>query len=117
MTNQRAHTRHPIALAVELRVEGRRFTAVTRNVSAGGCCIEGAYRLEENAQVQAALYVVVDGVEEASLPPLEVRASVQWTAENEDGSADARHIAGLKFAGLGDAQRGWLEDVIARSEG
>jgi hypothetical protein len=58
------------------------------------------------------LFVVVDDVEEATMPPLECRAEIQWTAQNDDASLDARHVAGLRFRGLDEAQVGWLARFV-----
>lgn len=107
--NKRAHPRFEIRLAAEVRIGEREFTAVTRDLSLGGTSIEAAYAVPEDSDVDLALFVVVDGVEEASLPPLRVKASVMWTAQKDDGPLDARHVAGLRFTGLGDAQVAWLE--------
>jgi hypothetical protein len=107
--NRRVHQRFEIRLAVELLLpDGRKATAVTRDLSEGGAAIEGAYALPEGETIDVALFVVVDGVEEASLPPLRIKATVQWTAQNDDGPLDTRHIGGLRFAALSPAQAQWL---------
>ena len=106
---RRAHPRYEIRLSAEIDLGGGALAAaVTRDLSLGGACVESAHRLEDGADLQLSLFVVVDGIEEASLPPLRVRASVQWTAENEDAPLEARHIAGLKFAPLSEAESAWL---------
>jgi hypothetical protein len=110
VTTRRAHPRFDIRLAVEISLPGGRSTAaLTRDLSAGGACVESAYALEDGAEISVALFVVVDGVEEASLPPLRVRATVQWTAHNEEAPLDARHVAGLQFAPLSEAQAAWID--------
>lgn len=111
---RREHKRYDLHLSAEVNTGEREFTAVTRDVSAGGCCIESAYRLQEGAHVTVSLFVVVDGIEDASMPPLTVPSRVQWTVENEDAAADARHLAGVKFEGATDQQTAWLEGVLAR---
>lgn len=107
--NRRVHPRFEIRLAVELVLPGgRKATAVTRDLSEGGTCVEGAYALPEGQTIDVALFVVVDGVEEPSLPPLRIKATVQWTAQNDDGPIDARHIGGLRFHDLSPAQSQWV---------
>lgn len=115
--DRRVHPRFEVRLAAELWVPDRAgtITAVTRDLSRGGACVESAYPLPEGRTVEVALYVVVDGVEEASLPPLRVSAEVQWAAQNEDGPLDARHVAGIKFAGLTEAQAAWLDRFLQPS--
>lgn len=115
-SNRRIHPRFEIRLAAELTLPGgRRATAVTRDLSEGGTCVESAYQLPEGEIIDVALFVVVDGVEEASLPPLRIKATVQWTAQNDEGPIDARHIGGLRFGDLSPAQSGWLTRFLTPS--
>ena len=109
VANRRAHTRFDMRLAAELALPGGKTTAaVTRDLSAGGACVESAYALVDGSEIGVALFVVVDNIEESSLPPLRVRSTVQWTAQNEDAPVEARHIAGLKFDALSEAQAAWI---------
>lgn len=114
---RRVHTRFSIALAAEISTGSHRFTATTKDISAGGCCIAGPYPLREGAEVLCSLYVVVDGIEEANLPPLETRATVQWHADTEDADDEGRHLVGLRFAALSPQHVQWLEATIARGQG
>jgi hypothetical protein len=111
---RRVHKRYDLHLSAEVNTGEREFTAVTRDVSAGGCCVESAYRLEEGAHVKMSLFVVVDGIEDTSMAPLQVASRVQWAVENEEAAAVARHLAGVKFEGATDQQTAWLEGVLTR---
>jgi hypothetical protein len=104
----RAHPRHRLRLSAELDAGGRRFAAVTRDLSEGGCCVEAAYPIPEGGAIELALFLVVDDVEEARLPPLRCAAEVAWATHNEDAALDARHVAGLRFVGLTSDQGAWL---------
>ena len=107
--NRRAFARHEIKLAAEATLaDGQIVSGVTKDLSLGGSCVACAHPLPESETVQLALFVVVDGIEEASVPPLLVRASVQWTAQNDDASLEDRHLAGLRFDGMTEAQGQWL---------
>ncbi|HUH02199.1 MAG TPA: PilZ domain-containing protein [Kofleriaceae bacterium] len=112
--NRRAHERYNIHLSAEIFTGTSRFTATTRDLSVGGSCVEGGYPFEEGSEVDVSLFVVVDGIEDDATPPLRTRGVVQWTAENEDAPANARHLAGLRFDHLTEAQHAWLEAVISR---
>ncbi len=114
-SNRRAHQRYQLHLSAALRVGEVERTATTRDLSEGGACVELAYALKEGAEVDLALFVVVDGIEDATTPPLRTRARVQWTADNENAPAATRHLAGLKFDAMTDAQRAWLQAAIARA--
>jgi hypothetical protein len=111
--NRRAHPRYDIRLAAELSLPGGRTTAaVTRDLSEGGTCVESAYPLVDGSEIGIALFVVIDGVEEASLPSLRVQATVQWTAQNDEAAIEVRHIAGLKFQALSEAQAAWIRRFV-----
>lgn len=111
--NRRAHPRYDIRLAAELSLPGGKTTAaVTRDLGEGGTCIESPYPLVDGSAIGVALFVVIDGVEEASLPSLKVSATVQWTAQNDDAAVEVRHIAGLKFAPLSEAQAAWIRRFV-----
>lgn len=111
--NRRAHPRFDVRLAAELSLPGGKTTAaVTRDLSVGGTCVESAYPLADGSEIGIALFVVVDGVEEASLPSLRISATVQWTAQNDEAAIEVRHIAGLKFAALSEAQAAWIKRFV-----
>jgi hypothetical protein len=113
--NKRAHRRHDLRLSAELSSARGRFTATTRNVSVGGCCIESAYRLVEGDRLEVALFLVVDGIEVDDFPALRVRGQVQWCADNDEAPLEVRHLAGLRFEDTTPEQAAWLEDVLART--
>ena len=112
--NRRAHRRYTLHLAAEVRTATAGFTATTRDLSEGGCCIESAYPLDDGAQVGMSLYLVVDGIEDVHQPPLQVRARVQWSAANPDAPAAIRHVSGLHFENMTPQQAQWLAGVLAR---
>jgi len=110
MNNQRVHQRYDIRLSAEVTHDGRTFTGTTRNLSAGGCCVESAYPLVESAEVRLDLFIVVDGVEDERMPPLTTLGHVQWSAETDDG----QHAAGIQFSSLTDAQQKWLQSFLGK---
>ena len=113
--DRRAHKRYDINLGAEVTTADRSFSAATKDVSASGACLESPYPLTETSFVMVSLHLVIDGIEEADFPPLSVRAQVQWTAETDDPGAGWRHLAGLRFDGIGDEHRQWLERVISQT--
>ncbi|MBT8492947.1 MAG: PilZ domain-containing protein [Deltaproteobacteria bacterium] len=116
MDERRRHQRYDIQLGAEVNTADRSFSAGTRDVSASGACLESPYPLDETSFVMLNLHLVVDGIEDADFAPLTVRAQVQWTAELEDLSAAWRHLAGLRFDGMNDDAKNWLEQVIDRAD-
>lgn len=113
---RRQHQRFVIELAVEISVGDTRFTATTKDVSITGCCIVSPYPLVEESTIRCALYVVLDGVEEADLPALDSEAVVQWAADTGAGGEDERHMAGLRFVALSQQEQDWLQGTIAKTE-
>lgn len=114
--NRRAHRRFDIRLAAEVTLaDGRIIAAVTRDLSQGGTCIASAHSLPEDDTLELALFVVVDGIEEASLPAMRLRATVQWAAVNDEAHFEERHIAGLKFESLSEQQAQWLSRFLSDS--
>jgi c-di-GMP-binding flagellar brake protein YcgR len=114
MPNRRQHRRYDLALSADIRYGEQRFTATTKNLSAGGCCIESAYACPEDGTVIVELFLVVDGIEDDSMPSLAVQAHVQWAAEADEGPPESRHIAGLRFENATADQTAWLEKFLAR---
>jgi c-di-GMP-binding flagellar brake protein YcgR len=107
--NRRAHVRYEIGLAAEvLTASGRNIAAVTRDLSRGGSCLETAYPLPEGEAIRVHLFVVVDGVEESTVPPMRLDGAVKWAVVNEDAAVEARHVAGIEFAAMSDAEAAWL---------
>lgn len=114
MTNRRQHQRYDLALSADVRSGDQRFTATTKNLSAGGCCIESAYPCPEDGTVFVELFLVVDGIEDDAMPSLAVQAHVQWAAEADEGPPESRNIAGLRFEGVTPEQTAWLEKFLSR---
>jgi hypothetical protein len=111
--NRRAHQRFNLHLSAEIATANGVITAVTRDLSVGGCCLESAYQLVEGAHIELSLFLVVDGIEDVDTPPLVVPANIQWTAENDEAALDARHMAGMRFESTPE-QSAWLENFLAR---
>ncbi len=116
-SERRIHTRYALHLSAEIRSGARRITATTRDLSEGGCCIESAYSLGEGEDVEIALFLVVDGIEDASIPALEMGACIQWSATNDDAPLEARHLSGVRFDKATEQQTEWLAQFLAKHGG
>jgi PilZ domain len=86
------------------------LTAMTRDLSEGGCGMELKQALKENAEATLGLFLVIDDVEEERLPPLWVKGRVVWTAEQDDG----RCTAGIRFEVITSEQKAWVRSVITQ---
>lgn len=112
MKQQRQHERLDIRLSAEVHAGDRVFTATTRNMSVGGCCLESAYPLAEDAELRLDLFMVYDGIEDERMPPLTVGGAVQWAAPTDD---EQLHLAGVRFSQITEAQTRWLEQFLSRA--
>ena len=110
MSDNRQHQRFDVRLSAEVTTPERTFTATTRNLSVGGCCVESPYRLVEESEIRVDLFVVFDGIEDERMPPLTTRCSVQWAAETDEGV----HAAGVQFIGMTEAQAKWLQSFLTK---
>lgn len=100
-SESRQTPRHPVRLSAEVRHDGRTYTAVTRDLSVGGVCIEAQQVAPEGAVLEVGLFLVVDDVEDASRPPLAMRGKVAWVAPGVGGAPGAM---GIRFDGLSAKQ-------------
>jgi len=113
--NRREHTRFALNLSAEVKTEVRTFEAQTQNLSEGGCCIESAYPMVEGDMVRVSLFLIVDGIEDESMPPMVCGARVQWTVDADADDPTSRHMAGLKFDAATDQQKAWLANFLAKT--
>lgn len=102
---RRGPPRFEVRLSAEVTFEGRVFTTKTLNLSVGGICLECDRELTEGAPIKVSLFLVVDDVEDATLPPLHVRGTVAWSTPGEPGKLA---MVGVRFQGLSEMQLGVL---------
>ncbi len=88
---RRTDPRYARRLDVELTLEGRRLTAVSRNVSLGGMFLETSEALPLQATVTVLFRVPTQP------EPIEVTGDVRWV---ENATGDAPAGAGVRFHGL-----------------
>ena len=105
----RTTPRVPIRMSAEVHVGGLLFTATTRDLSMGGMCLESDRSVPEGAALQIGLFLVVDDVEDASQPPLELAGKVAWTAPGEEGRTGTM---GIRFEGITPAQMAGLSRLL-----
>lgn len=99
--DNRKSPRFAVRMSAEVTFGGRVFTAVTRDLSVGGVCLESDRLLPEGDALQVGLFLVVDDVEDATQPPLEMRGKVAWTAP---GEGEQPSTMGIRFEGVSAGQ-------------
>jgi hypothetical protein len=107
----RTSPRVPIRLSAEVRHGEATFTATTRDLSVGGVCLEASFSLPEGDLVQVGLFLVVDDVEDASQPPLQVYGRVAWAAPAEPAEGRLATM-GVRFQSMTGAQISGLTRIL-----
>jgi len=105
---RRQFARVPVRMSAEVHIGDTTFTATTRDLSQGGCGLEAAQPLPEGVELTLGLFLVVDEVEEAAVPPLWVKGRVAWSGELDSGGT----IAGIRFEVITEAQKAWIGQVL-----
>ncbi len=112
-TEHRRHPRYAVEVAAEVTVGVRTLAAATQNVSEGGVGLMLEQPLEEGAEIEIALFLTQDGIEDPDEAPFEARATVAWTAPTDDGT----HMAGIRFGAVSTAQREQLARFLRLLDG
>lgn len=93
---QRRAIRYTVAVSAEVYTAEAVLPASTRNLSESGVCFDLNQELIEDSTVGVSLFLVADGIEDPDAEPLNVKASVVWCTERDDGGFSA----GMRFEGL-----------------
>ena len=101
--------RYAIRLSAELRTAEFRVTGTTRDVSAGGLCVEIDRPIAEGTTLDITLFIVEDDIEVVGGRGLDLHAAVQWVAETDRG-----HALGLRFVDVPPAKLAALKHALAQ---
>jgi hypothetical protein len=96
VAEQRRATRYEVAVSAEVYTAEAVLPASTRNLSESGVCFDLSQELPEDSVVGVSLFLVADGIEDPDAEPLNVKASVVWCTERDDGG----YSAGMRFEEL-----------------
>ena len=109
--NRRRDERYPVSLSVELHTMGSVQEATVQNMSISGMGFYLDKPLHADSEVTLNLFLVEDGIEDETTPPLFLGGHVMW-CEAADGGRG--FLAGVRFSPLGPKNRGTLEGFFAR---
>jgi len=110
MDNRREHPRFDVAVAVELSMAGDVIPCEGKNLSVGGVGVSVNRRMAEGAPTVVNLFLIEDGIEDATSPSLNLKATVMWTAETSPG----RWEAGMRFQALSPQQQALIQKFLSR---
>ena len=109
---RREHPRFDLDVSAELLLGDDRVPCRTKNLSMGGVGLVLRQKIAEHIQVVANLFVIEDGIEDATTPSINMQSVVVWVAEVDAGHWEA----GLRFAQMSDEQRNMLAHFLQRLE-
>jgi hypothetical protein len=95
---QRQAARYNVEISAEVYTAEAVLPATTRNLSETGVCFDLSTPLVEDATVGVSLFLVSDGIEDPDAEPLNIKASVVWCTERDDGGASA----GMRFVDINE---------------
>lgn len=110
MTQQNPQARAPrlsVRLSAELQHDNKTLAGTTRNLSISGVCVEIDRMIPEGQQLALRLFIVEDEIETEGARGLDLKGTVQWTAE-----ADRGYAVGIKFARLTPQQEKQLQNAL-----
>ena len=108
--DRRTHQRIKISVSADVTVGDEVVTARVKNLSIGGVGLDLKHPLEQNATVELSLFLVEEGVEDATEGSLVIHAEVIWVSQVKD----KRWEAGLRFAPQRADQTALLSHFIRR---
>ena len=111
MDNRRRDERYPVTLSVELHTSDGVQQATIQNMSASGMGFYLSAALDKAAEVTLSLFLVEDGIEDETTPPLFLGGHVMWC---EAADAGRGYLAGVQFTPLGPKNRATLEGLFMR---
>lgn len=92
--DRRTHQRIKISVSAEVTVGDEVVTARVKNLSIGGIGLDLDRPLAQKTSVKLNLFLVEEGVEDATEGSLDIQAEVIWVSQVKD----KRWEAGLRFA-------------------
>lgn len=108
MQEQRQFRRYQVAVTAELEIAGETCVGETRDVSMGGISVLTDRTVEDGRELELALILTQDGVEDPNEDPFEAQARVMWSAPTDDG----RSMLGLRFVALVPEQTAQLQRFL-----
>lgn len=113
MENRRVHPRYTISLSVEVYTGEDLILATANNLSVGGLGLICTQQLPEKATVGVSMFLVEDGVEDASTEPINLRGEVIWCAQGDRGE----YQAGLRFHEVEPQHQKSIQHFLSRLTG
>ena len=93
---QRKATRFDVEVSAEVYTTSTVLTALTRNLSDSGVCLDMECGLNEGETIGVSLFLTSDGIEDPDTEPLNLKAEVVWCAQKDE----TRFFSGARFSDL-----------------
>jgi len=85
--------RYEVEVAAEVTCGREALQSMTKNLSESGVCLVMGTQLTEGAKLDLSLFLVVDGIEDATSPSIDLKAEVIWAAP----ASENEYLAGCQF--------------------
>lgn len=104
--------RYDIQAAAEVTASREVLQSQTKNLSESGVCLVTNSILQEGQKIQISLFLVVDGIEDATSPSIDLKADVVWAAP----SSEREFLAGCQFTDMSKKQLETLKSFLRQLE-
>jgi hypothetical protein len=104
--------RYDVEVAAEVTCGREALQSMTKNLSESGVCLVTAAQLNEGAKLDLSLFLVVDGIEDATSPSIDLKAEVIWAAP----ASENEFLAGCQFTSPSTKQVETLRSFLKQLE-
>lgn len=113
MKNRRTAKRFDNSLSLEIYTDDRLVLGNATNLSEGGVGVTCDRRVEASSVVRMILFLLEEGIEAETVPPVYLQGKVIWCKQIRPG----RFTAGIRFLPLQPQQRERLQVLLRRLSG
>ena len=99
--DRRSSARYAVSLSADVHVAGRNFTTRTRDLSAGGVCLDLEESIASGTPLTVSLFLVVEEIEDPNVPSLSFKGTIAWSKPAADGVPST---VGVKFDRISPGQ-------------
>jgi hypothetical protein len=104
--------RYDVEVAAEVTINREVLQSQTKNLSESGVCLVTRRQLVEGSRLLLNLFLVVEGIEDATSPSIDLTAEVIWAAP----SSENEFLAGCQFSDISSKQAETLKSFLRQLE-
>lgn len=104
--------RYDVEVAAEVTISREVLQSQTKNLSESGVCLVTRRQLDEGSRIMLNLFLVIEGIEDATSPSIDLMAEVIWAAP----SSEKEFLAGCHFSDMSPKQVETLKSFLRQLE-